>query len=102
MPYFQSSGNDYKILNVALTNTYTDISLPRATLSFSIQVRNDSRLLWRRSSTDTANEWTFKQGEPYSVDGSMGYKVDTAIVIGQAKTADSGVTDTLEIWYWIG
>ena len=100
MPYFISSGNNYRILNVSLTDVYQDISIPRQANSFVIQMRNDSKVLWRRSSTDTANEWTFKTGEPYSIDGSMGYEVDTAIVIGQAKCADAGATDTLEIWYW--
>jgi len=94
---YMSSGNDYRILNITLTDTYQDIEIPRAITSMAIKVRGGVAVKWRRSS-DLTNEWTFSEGEQFSIDGSMGVKVGETIVIGQAKV-DAG-TAVLEIMYW--
>ena len=99
MPQIGASGYDYKILNLSLTDAYADVDLPRSTSSFAIQIRNNAKILWRRSASLT-DEWTFKEGQVYSVDGAMGVKVDETITIGQAKCEAAGATDTMEIWYW--
>lgn len=100
MPYYMSSGNDYRILNVTLTDAYQDITIPRNFNSFSIQIRNDTKVRIRRDSTLTVNEFTLKEGMTYGIDGSMGVQTGTSIVIFQAKCVDVGATDTLEILYW--
>jgi len=98
MPTLISSGRNYKIYNVALNGTYADITILGGTTSFLIQVQNDSRVLWRKNATDTT-EFTFKEGVPYSIDGTLGASAGTNITIGQAKTV-SGNADTLELWVW--
>lgn len=100
MPYFMSSGNDYRILTVALTDTYQDITIPRSFNSFTLQVRNDTKVRIRRDSTLTTHEFTLKEGMTYGIDGSMGVQTGTSLVICQAKCVDAGATDTLEILYW--
>lgn len=99
MPTLISSGRDYKIYNFALTNTYANISILGGTTSFLIQTQNDQRCVWRKSATDTT-EFTFKEGVPYSIDGTVGATAGTNVILGQAKTLGTGATETLEIWVW--
>lgn len=101
MVSFSSSGRDYTVVNVSLTDAFANVNITRAATSFSIQVRNDSRVIWRRSATET-DEWTLKEGQVYSVDGSIGTEDGETKTIGQAKIETAGGTDTLEIWLWYG
>lgn len=100
MATFTSSGRDYTIVEVALTGTYADVQVSKACTAFSIRSRAQTKLKWRRSSTDTG-EWTIFEGEIYSVDSSLGTQDGATITIGQAKTVD-GSADTLELWCWFG
>lgn len=97
-----SSGRNYAIKNVSLTDAYQDIQVTRACTAFSLQVRGDAKVLWRRDAVYETDEWTLKEGHIYSVDGSCGSQDGATITIGQSKCANTGATDILEIWCWYG
>lgn len=99
MPTVISSGNDYDILNVNLTDTFQDIIVPTAVKSFAIQIRGGSEVKWRKSAAKPT-EWTFKIDQTYAIDGSRGAQAAQNVTIGQAKCNSVGGTDVLEIWYW--
>ena len=98
------SGRDYTIRNVDLTDAYADVQVDKACTSFSVQVRNQNKAIWRRSATDngTPGEWTLNEGQTYSIDGGMGSQDGATITIGQAKCSAAGATDVLELWCWFG
>lgn len=99
MVTFISSGRDYKIFNLTLNSTFQNVNITIPASSFLIQVKNDSKIRWRKNATDTT-EFTFKIGMNYSIDGSMGAKSGDTVTIGQVRLdADSG-SDTLEVWAW--
>ena len=95
-----SSGRNYTIINVNLTDAFADVQVSRACTAFSIQATNDSKLKWRRNATTDTGEWTLKEGIIYSVDGSCGSEDGATLAIGQAKCANAGGTDVLELWCW--
>lgn len=96
-----SSGRNYTIVNVALTDTFVDVQVSRACTAFSIQAMNGTKLKLRRSVVD-AGEWTIKEDVIYNVDSSLGTNDGQTLTIAQAKCANVGMTDTLELWCWYG
>lgn len=94
------SGRVPIILNFNLTDTYADVSFSRAIKSFIMQARNGSKIMIRIDSSQSA-EWTIFERIPFSVDGQLNARDETANVPFQAKCADAGGTDVLEVWGWI-
>lgn len=101
MSTFSSHGRDYTIVTLALTDAYQNVQVSKAATHFTFQIQNESRCLWRRSSTDTG-EWTVKEGQSYAIPSSLGTQDGATITIGQIKVIATGGTDTLEIWLWYG